>query len=124
MWNLLNNNSGAVQAITAVFVGVLTLVLAVATLRYVNIGSGPALQVNWSVTSSVTGLTGMNAQGFIPYVQSGDAFGTYSVSHVKMGGFQFHIELECRYESLSGTRYVSKTVVDQKKVVSFVVRPA
>src|ERR1700730_17396359 len=37
MWHFLNSNSGAVQAISAAVVAILTLVLAGATLRYVRL---------------------------------------------------------------------------------------
>ncbi len=178
MWDFLNTNGGAVQAIAAILIAVLTIVLVGATLRYVhltnqiarasrlqaesaqkpvltflrdeaatpeipelmdhavkgtemlsaaaspmrivNIGSGPALQVTWSITTGESfGGADRTTQGFTPYVAVGDSFPSWSVTHVKMAGLQFRMELECRYESLSGTKYVSKTVVDKKKVVSF-----
>lgn len=98
---------------------------AASPLRIVNIGSGPALQINWSTSSAIPpGAPITKTEGFMPYVQAGDSFSIFEVTSVKMGGFQFHIELECRYESLSGTKYVSKTVVDKKKVVGFQVRSA
>lgn len=37
MWHLLNSNSGAVQAISAIVVATLTLILAGATIRYVRL---------------------------------------------------------------------------------------
>jgi hypothetical protein len=96
---------------------------AVSPMKAVNIGSGPALQVNWSHTSAATGwnLKANRNVGFMPYVQAGDSFPVYAVSSVKMAGMQFHVEFECEYKSLSGTTYKSKTVVDRKKVINFEV---
>lgn len=94
---------------------------AVSPMKAINIGSGPALQVNWSHTSATTGIPIDKRVGFMPYVQAGDSFPIYAVSSVKMAGMQFHVEFECEYKSLSGTTYKSKTVVDRKKVISFKV---
>src|SRR5258708_20851931 len=48
---------------------------AASPMRIVNIGSGPALQVTWSITTGESfGGADRTTQGFTPYVAVGDAF--------------------------------------------------
>ena len=112
-----------IEELTAANKGVELQVTAVSPMKAVNIGSGPALQVNWSHISKADGwnLPANKNAGFMPYVQAGDSFPVYAVSSVKVASMQFHVEFECEYKSLSGTTYKSKTVVDRKKVISFEV---
>jgi|KBSSwiStaDraftv2_1062776.scaffolds.fasta_scaffold451737_2 hypothetical protein len=87
------------------------------TLEITNIGTGPALQVRWTLHRFAQ--TG----GFIPYVGVGESISLQTASKVKMGAVPTTYELECNYESISGQKYVSRTRVENStKVVSFDVR--
>jgi len=87
------------------------------TLEITNIGTGPALQVRWTLHRFAQ--TG----GFIPYVGVGESISLQTASKVKMGAVPTTYELECNYESISGRKYVSRTAVENStKVVSFDVR--
>jgi hypothetical protein len=175
MWHFLNSNSGAVQAISAVAVTFLTLVLTGATLSYVrltkkiaaasvaqaeavhkpvltfrhrelndedfidhlvagglqgeqhswvgpeleiiNIGTGPALHVKWTLKRSY------ETNGIIPYVAIGESISLRTASKVKMVAVPTTIELVCHYASLSGTRYVSRTnIVNSREISSFEIK--
>jgi hypothetical protein len=180
MWQLLNANSGAVQACSAVVIVLLTVVLAGATIRYVrltdriatasatqteavhkpvltlrqveaptttdiaptqadiaelskqvgdamkgkqhthigpvleiiNIGTGPALRVRWTLKRfSDTG-------GFIPYVEVGQCVSLKMASKVKMPAVPTSFQVECRYKSISGLNYLSRTSIENNQEIS------
>ena len=169
VWHFLNTNSGAVQAVSAAVVAVLTLILARSTVRYVrltkriaaasvtqaeavhkplltlrqdetqvvefgkrisdalqgqlhtsvgkvlevvNIGTGPALQVKWTLRR------GHPTGGFIPYIQVGQSVSLLVASKVKMAAVDTRFEFECRYLSLSGTKYVSRKKIENSQEIS------
>jgi hypothetical protein len=175
MWHILNSNSGAVQAICAVAVTFLTVVLAGATLRYVrltkqiaaasvtqaeaahkpvltlkhqeltneeivahltsgglvgekhawvgsaleiiNIGTGPALHVKWTLSRF------SDTNGTIPYIMVGQFVSLRTASKVKMAAVPTTYELVCRYTSLSGTKYVSRTgITNSREISSFEIK--
>ncbi len=87
------------------------------SLEITNIGTGPALQVKWTFHRFA------DTGGFIPYVVVGESIPLYLASKVKMGGMPTAFQLECHYESISGEKYISRTVVENStKVVSFDVQ--
>ena len=82
-----------------------------------NIGTGPALQVSWTLHRFA------DTGGFIPYIGVGESIPLRLASKVKMGGVPSAYELECNYGSISGEKYVSRTAVENStKVVSFDVQ--
>jgi hypothetical protein len=79
--------------------------------RLTNIGTGPALSLEWSAAGrhhsdkSRTSSTG----GSVPYLRPAETIQTgYSRGYVS--GLN-SLTVECKYSSLSGTRYVSHTII-------------
>jgi hypothetical protein len=81
-------------------------------LEIINIGTGPALQVRWTLKRfSDTG-------GFIPYVEVGQCVSLRTASKVKMSAVPTSFQLECRYKSISGMNYVSRTYIENSQEIS------
>ena len=82
------------------------------TLEIVNIGTGPALQVEWTLKRfSDTG-------GFIPYVEVGQCVSLHTASKVKMPAMPTSFQVECRYKSISGMNYFSRTSIENNQEIS------
>jgi hypothetical protein len=83
-----------------------------AVLEVTNIGTGPALQVTWSIKRfSQTG-------GFIPYVAVGQSVSLRQASKVKMKVIATEFEVLFAYTSLSGTKYLSRTMVENSQEIA------
>lgn len=81
-------------------------------LEIVNIGTGPALQVKWTLNRfSGTG-------GFIPYIGVGQCVSLRTASKVKMPAVPTTFQVQCRYKSISDTKYVSLTTIEDSQEIS------
>jgi hypothetical protein len=96
-----------------------------------NIGTGPALWVNWSATGQhATGESRVSSlAGFVPYLRPNETVDTEH-SRPYVSGLNY-LTVECRYESLSRTRYTSWTTIgdrdsknhaDRFKIMSFEIK--
>jgi hypothetical protein len=83
-------------------------------LELINIGTGPALHVKWTLKRS------FESNGIIPYVAVGQVVSLRTASKVKMAAVPTTFEVVCHYTSLSGTRYVSRTnVINSREISNF-----
>jgi hypothetical protein len=81
-------------------------------LEIVNIGTGPALQVKWTLNRfSETG-------GFIPYIAVGQCVSLRTASKVKMPAVPTTYQVQCRYKSISDTKYISVTSIEDSLEIS------
>jgi hypothetical protein len=83
-------------------------------LEVTNIGNGPALHVKWTINRFT------RTSGFIPYICPAQWVSLQMATKVKMPAIPASYEVEFQYESISGTRYVSRTAIEHNtKVVRF-----
>lgn len=82
------------------------------TLEIINIGTGPAIHAKWTLTRS------HDIGGSIPYVAVGQCVSLRTASKVKMPAVATSFELTCHYTSLSGTKYVSRTRIENSREIS------
>ncbi len=85
----------------------------------INIGTGPALKVSWRIRREPDDKP---ISGFTSYIEAGKAVSTHLSGHLGALRTDMHIELECDYESVSGTKYVSATHLENMKITSFDTR--
>ncbi len=85
----------------------------------INIGTGPALKVSWRIRRRPPDEP---INGFTSYIEAGKAVSTDLAGHLGVLGDVIDIELECDYESVSGTKYVSATHLENMKITSFNTR--
>ena len=99
--------------------------------RLLNIGTGPALWVEWSTKGQHNTGEGpeSGSAGFVPYLRPNETVDT-ECSRAYVSGLNY-LTVECRYQSLSRTRYTSRTTIgdrdsanhaDRFKITSFEIR--
>jgi hypothetical protein len=84
--------------------------------QLVNIGTGPAIKLKWSIDWTEKGNKGLKGdqQGFVPYLEAGKTLET-SLPRVFLTG-QIECSVRCSYRSISEAEYTSLAVLDQTKI--------
>jgi hypothetical protein len=79
--------------------------------RLLNIGTGPALWVEWSAKGQHNTGEGpeSGSAGLVPYLRPNETVDT-ECSRAYVSGLNY-LTVECRYQSLSRTRYTSRTTI-------------
>jgi hypothetical protein len=103
-------SSGVNSSVEAILSGGLFSEIGDGGVRLINIGTGPALWLEWSATGKRYSDKGpCGSAGFVPYLTPGQPIPA-GCSRGFVSGLSF-LTVECKYRSLSGTHYVSRTVI-------------